>query len=246
MIRTILFPTINYEAVTFELSDEQNKQIENLTDYDKAVLLFNNLSLEEQKKTSISLICEHFSAGLFELEPQKGICRICGCTEHDACTHPVYGSCWWVDEKETLCSHCASDKIKNDFATKGPSKIRKITSIMTTIEITDIEYLRLQIGEIFIKWADEYYSDQSRIGKRIARRQLYNEYLNYSPEQRKYCSPTVFKKKFINYCALKGYVFNPGRYEPVFGLPLFFDRYGKPDLDDKSSDLEYFTIAKKK
>lgn len=129
MIRTILFPAINYEAVTFELSDEENKLIESLTAYEKAVLLFKNLSIEEQEKTSISLICEHFSAGLFDLEPQKGICRVCGCTENDACTHPVYGSCWWVNETETLCSHCATDKIKNDFVTKGPLKVRTITSI---------------------------------------------------------------------------------------------------------------------
>lgn len=104
---------------------------------------------------------------------------------------------------------------------------------------------RLQIGEVFIKWADEYYSDQSRIGERITRRKLYNEYLNYSPEQLKFCSPIVFKKKFINYCALKGYFFNPGRYDPVYGLPLFFDQDGKPDLDDKSNGLEYFAIGKK-
>ena len=104
---------------------------------------------------------------------------------------------------------------------------------------------RLKVGEVFIMWADEYYSDQSRIGKRIARRKLYYEYLNYSPEQRKYCSPTLFKQKFINYCALKGYIFNPEQYDSVSGLPLYLDQDGKPNLDDKSNGLEYFTISKK-
>lgn len=105
--------------------------------------------------------------------------------------------------------------------------------------------LRQQVGEAFIMWADEYYSDESRIGERIARKKLYDDYLDYSPEQRKYCSPTVFKKKFIYYCSLKGYVFNPGRYDSVSGQPMFFDQDGKPDLDDKSNGLEYFTIGKK-
>lgn len=31
-------------------------------------------------------------------------CRICGCTEMDACKHPEHGSCWW--EEFDLCSHC--------------------------------------------------------------------------------------------------------------------------------------------
>ena len=105
--------------------------------------------------------------------------------------------------------------------------------------------LRQQVGEAFIMWADEYYSDQSRIGERLTRKTLYDEFIDYSPEQRKYCSPTVFKKKFVNYCVLKGYVFNPGRYDPVSGLPMFFDQDGKPDLDDKSNGLEYFTIGEK-
>lgn len=36
-------------------------------------------------------------------EPERA-CRICGCTELDACIHPDHGSCWWVEAD--LCSHC--------------------------------------------------------------------------------------------------------------------------------------------
>ena len=32
------------------------------------------------------------------------ICKHCGCHEHDACYHPEFGNCWWVNENE--CSHC--------------------------------------------------------------------------------------------------------------------------------------------
>ncbi|MDD6970573.1 MAG: hypothetical protein SPH83_11960 [Treponema sp.] len=48
---------------------------------------------------------------------QKGICRICGCTATTACYNPKYGTCWWIDETETLCSHCSIEEIKNDKAT---------------------------------------------------------------------------------------------------------------------------------
>lgn len=39
--------------------------------------------------------------------PIPGVCRICGCTENNPCYHPEYGFCSWIDEEETLCSHCA-------------------------------------------------------------------------------------------------------------------------------------------
>jgi hypothetical protein len=31
-------------------------------------------------------------------------CRVCGCSQYDACDHPAHGSCWWVEVD--LCSHC--------------------------------------------------------------------------------------------------------------------------------------------
>lgn len=43
-----------------------------------------------------------------------GVCRVCGCTERNACYHPDYGSCWWWDAEETLCSHCAIKHIYKD------------------------------------------------------------------------------------------------------------------------------------
>jgi len=36
-----------------------------------------------------------------------GTCKVCGCTDEHACYDPDYGPCWWVDEREDLCSHCA-------------------------------------------------------------------------------------------------------------------------------------------
>ena len=45
---------------------------------------------------------------------KRGTCRVCGCTENHACTNPTHGNCWWVDDTETLCSHCALPEIADD------------------------------------------------------------------------------------------------------------------------------------
>lgn len=45
-----------------------------------------------------------------------GVCQICGCTENNACSHPDYGNCWWVDDNEDLCSHCADESYENGIA----------------------------------------------------------------------------------------------------------------------------------
>jgi hypothetical protein len=37
-----------------------------------------------------------------------GTCRVCGCTDAQACTMPESGDpCWWVDESHELCSACS-------------------------------------------------------------------------------------------------------------------------------------------
>ena len=41
-----------------------------------------------------------------ELKLKKGVCRKCGCTENNACYDKEMGTCWWVDDTKTLCSHC--------------------------------------------------------------------------------------------------------------------------------------------
>ncbi len=43
-----------------------------------------------------------------------GICKLCGCTANNPCYNPKVGFCWWTDERQTQCSHCADKVIKND------------------------------------------------------------------------------------------------------------------------------------
>ena len=99
------------------------------------------------------------------------------------------------------------------------------------------------IGETFILWADEYFSDETHVNARLPRRTYQDSFYEYAPDQRKWATPHAFKKKFVKYCKLKGYLFNPSRYDKLSGQPLYYDKDGNPDLDDKSGGVEYFTIA---
>ena len=103
--------------------------------------------------------------------------------------------------------------------------------------------LRQEMGEALISWADEYFSDSTKIGTAIPRKELYDAFCNYDPQQRKYISSTAFKTKFKMYCTWKGYVLNPHKYDSVTGLPFKVDKDGKPVVDDKSGGVEYFTIG---
>lgn len=47
-----------------------------------------------------------------------GTCKHCGCTWNNPCHHPDYGTCWWIDDEETICSHCYEEDIKDDPATE--------------------------------------------------------------------------------------------------------------------------------
>ena len=51
-------------------------------------------------------------------ELKKGVCRVCGCTDDDPCYNPNFGNCWWADESQTICSHCADKAIADDPYTK--------------------------------------------------------------------------------------------------------------------------------
>jgi uncharacterized protein YciU (UPF0263 family) len=103
--------------------------------------------------------------------------------------------------------------------------------------------LRQFIGENMIQWADEYFSGEEHINHRLNRKEIYDKYLDMFKADIKWCNPTVFKRKLKGYCEWKGYTFNPQRYDATTKLPMFFDKDGKPDLDDKSGGVEYFTIG---
>lgn len=103
--------------------------------------------------------------------------------------------------------------------------------------------LRQEITETVISWADEYFSDSTHLNVRLSRKELWDGLCTYDPAQRKYLTPTTFKKKFIMYCHWKGYTFNPQKYDKVTGKPFQFDKDGRPVVDDKAGGVEYFTVG---
>lgn len=106
--------------------------------------------------------------------------------------------------------------------------------------------LRQEIGEQMISWADEYFSADEHIGVRLVRKEVFDSFMNYDPAMRKFITPTAFKDRIKKYCEWKGLIFNPQKYDPKSGEPLFFDRDGRPVIDDKSGGVEYFTVGRKK
>jgi hypothetical protein len=58
-------------------------------------------------------------------------CRVCGCSEYDACWHELLGACWWV--QPDLCSHCA----------KG-LRVQRDSEIAADMDAAEEEYQRRQ------------------------------------------------------------------------------------------------------
>lgn len=104
--------------------------------------------------------------------------------------------------------------------------------------------MRQYMGESFIAWADEYFSDPAKLNVRLIRKDVQNDFYEYDPLQRKYTNPTTFKRKMKKYCEWKGYIFNPNLFDPATGNPLRFNESdGTPIYDDKAGGIEYFTIG---
>lgn len=106
--------------------------------------------------------------------------------------------------------------------------------------------LRQIMGEEFILWADEYFSEDANINMKIPRKEMYDNFISMFPMQAKFTPQTSFKKKIKAYCDYYGYVFNKNMYDDKL-QPLSFDKKtGTPIIDDKSGGVEYFTIGNEK
>ena len=102
---------------------------------------------------------------------------------------------------------------------------------------------RQEIGESIIAFADEYYSDEMHLNRAIPRREIYEAFQKNDPQTAKFINQQLFKKKLKLYFDWKGLIFNPEKYDAISGLPLSFDKDGKPILDNKSGGVEYFTAG---
>lgn len=50
-----------------------------------------------------------------------GICKICGCTDNNACVSGIEGPCYWIDKEHTLCSSC---RLWKDTDVSGYPKVQ--------------------------------------------------------------------------------------------------------------------------
>lgn len=110
-------------------------------------------------------------------------------------------------------------------------------------ERIEVRQLRQEMGETFLAWADEYFTEESKLNQRLVKKQLYDEYLKYSNIAPKYLTAPNFKNKIKAYCTWKGYNFNPHLYDKTTGQPMKYDKDGRPVEDDKAGGIEYFTIG---
>jgi hypothetical protein len=95
--------------------------------------------------------------------------------------------------------------------------------------------LRQEIGEEFLNWVDEYFSDATKFDIDNERRILQAHFFEHIPNQiRQYYTPNKFKKKFKQWCEYMGYVFNPEHR----------NEEGKPGEDNKKGGVEYFMVSK--
>ena len=55
-----------------------------------------------------------------------GVCKICGCTDNDACIHPDFGACFWLTPEHDLCSHCV--ELEGDASVERPADRKKFNN----------------------------------------------------------------------------------------------------------------------
>ncbi|MDR1981351.1 MAG: hypothetical protein LBQ39_07020 [Tannerellaceae bacterium] len=126
MIKRFFYPAISMASLYLNMTEKEGKAYDMMPTEDQIKFILNNLPEDERQFTNRQLISDHWDMVRHaEGVPNPGVCRVCGCTEYDPCYHPDYGSCWWNNEEETLCSHCADEAIANDPATERPPTVRR-------------------------------------------------------------------------------------------------------------------------
>lgn len=103
--------------------------------------------------------------------------------------------------------------------------------------------LRQSMGEEFLSWAEEYFSDEAHRNTDLVRKELYDNLMgSVGLGRTKFYTPANFKSKLKSYCKWKGYIFNPHKFNK-YGQPLNYDKDGKAITDDKRGGCEYFVIG---
>jgi DNA primase len=136
----------------------------------------------------------------------------------------------------------------------GWSGTKRLGIVPPPMEDVEKRKLRQTMGENFLTWADAYFfwDDKLKTGnlnQPHVRKELFDNFLNENPIERKYCNPTRFKEKVKAFCFYNGYDFNPEkRNQKGLDRNQFFKTYPTGCFigdDDKTGGKEYFTLANK-
>lgn len=114
------------------------------------------------------------------------------------------------------------------------------------METLEKRRLRQTMGEIFLTWADAYFTKEN-LNTRMPRQTLYEKFCEFDSNVRKYYNSTKFGKVLKAYCEFSGYHLNPNKANEEGVLFLDFVKEF-PDRTflgtmDKSGGVEYFTVA---
>lgn len=136
----------------------------------------------------------------------------------------------------------------------GWSGTKRIGIVTPPMDDVERRKLRQTMGENFLTWADAYFhwDDKTKTGNlndRHVRKELFDNFLNENPLERKYCPANRFKEKVLAFCQYNNLDFNPKqRNEKGLDINQFYKTFpfghfqGK---DDKTGGKEYFTLANK-
>lgn len=153
---------------------------------------------------------------------------------------------------------------------QGWSGAKGLGIVPPPMEDVERRKLRQLMGESFLTWAEAYFHwDEERhtgnLNQRHSRKELFDDYLNENPLERKYCNAPRFKEKVLAYCRYAGLDFNPKqRNSDGLDLMQYYPKLveQRPDKtlktillrddvppfvgrDDKTGGKEYFTLANK-
>jgi hypothetical protein len=123
MIKVIYYLDKTGDALLrLEMTEGESRAYDAMSKAERVQFIRKNLTEDEKREISSGI---YLPDTYMETFGTRGTCQVCGCTPYDACTHPDYGNCWWANEDEALCSHCADETLANDPATKRPSCVRR-------------------------------------------------------------------------------------------------------------------------
>jgi len=133
-----------------------------------------------------------------------------------------------------------------NFAAQCLKVYLKFGFVEPPMERLENRRLRQLMGEEFLTWADDYFCYdevkekfilfESKVNMRIARKEMFDHFIENNPKQTKYVTSNRFLKKIRAYCKYRSARFNPHKLNDL----------NQPGMADKSGGVEYFTIANDK